>query len=296
MSKRKQSAVQREFNIVIVLNNEEVESEKSKKKSKKIPKKKEIEMTVFNKLERESHRESESEPIYTLEGKIVSKGGGVEDIKRNLDKNDGNFSIKYRMNETETDTDIFTKIAKYLYTSGFCKLGSRYIYTSLDESDFVIFINDGMSNSVYTPLCIAFIKIYKKGDNNFLYISTICADKKFGQCGKFLMNTIKYVATLLNCNEIRLESVSNKKAKQFYKENGFVDINDSPVDYDHFYYTLQEDSVYKPPSAIPGKASIAWHERIKMGGEQIEGGKYKRKQRTKKNIMNRRTKRKGHTL
>jgi hypothetical protein len=153
-----------------------------------------------------------------------------------------------------------------------------------------------MSNSVYRPLCIAFIKIYKKGDNNFLYISTICSDKKFGQCGNFLMNTIKYVATLLNCNEIRLESVSNKKTKQFYKENGFVDINDSPVDYDHFYYTLQEDSVYKPPSAIPGKVSLAWHERIKLGGEQLEGGKYKRKQRTKKNIMNRRTKRKGHTL
>lgn len=283
MSKGKQSAIQREFNIMIIINNEEfTEQGKRSRKSKK----KEIEMVDFASLR---------QPTYTLEGKIVpTRGGGVEDIKHNLDKNDGNFSIKYRMNETETD--IFTKIAEYLYTSGFCKLGSRYINTSLDESDFVIFINDGMSDSVYRPLCIAFIKIYKKGDNNFLYISTICSDKKFGQCGKFLMNTIKYVATLLNCNEIRLESVSDKKTKKFYKENGFVDINNSPVDYDHFYYTLQEDSVYKPPSAIPGKASIAWHERIKMGSEQLEGGKYKRKQRTKKNIMNRRTKRKVHTL
>jgi len=287
MSKGKQSAIKREFDIVIVLNNQVVESEKSKEKSKKIPKKKEIEMTVFNNLE----RESESDPTYTLEGNIVpTRGGGVEDIKRNLEKNDGNFSIKYRMNETETD--IFEKIEKYLYTSKFCKLGSGYINTSLDESHFVIFINDGMRNTVCRPLCIAFIKIYKNGDNNFLYISTICSDGKFGQCGKFLMDTIKYVATLLNCNEIRLDSVDSRNTKKFYKENGFVDINNSPEEYNHFYYTVQEDSVYKPPSAIPGKVSLAWYESIKLGDKEFEGGKYKRKQRTKKNIMNRRTKRK----
>ena len=196
----------------------------------------------------------------------------------------------------EIDTDIFEKIANYFDTTNFCKLEYRYIHESLDESDFVIFINNGMSNSVYEPLCIAFIKIYKDDDNNFLYISTICSDRNFGQCGKFLMDTIKYVATLLNCNEIRLDSVDSRKTKHFYKENGFVNINNSPVEYNHFYYTTQEDAVYKPPSAIPGKASVAWYESIKVRDEQFKGGKYKRKQRTKKNIMNRRTKRKECVL
>ena len=79
-------------------------------------------------------------------------------------------------------------------------------------------------------MCIAFIEIYENNNNNnnnnndknFLYISTFCSDKNFGQCGTFLMNTIKYVATLLNCHKIRYESVNDKNTKKFYKENGFT--------------------------------------------------------------------------
>jgi len=268
----KPSAIERELNIIIVLNN--------LKDSENLTqiKKKEIEMVDLS-----------GEPTYTLEGQIVPKGGGVEDIKNDLEKVDHQFSIKYRKNET--DSDIFEEILNYNDETNFCNLGLRYLNKSILESDFIIFINNGMNDLVYRPMCIAFIKIYKNNynNNNFLYISTFCSDKRFGQCGTFLMDTIKYVATILNCNEIRLESISKQNTIEFYKKNGFNDIYNTPVEYNHYYLITPEDAVFKPLSAIQGKASLPWYHSMIREDEnegfeedQFLGGKYKKKRRTKR--------------
>jgi len=267
----KPSAIQREFNVIIVLNNEKEDT--IQKKPEQVQQIREIEMVNLK-----------HEPTYTLEGQIVT-GGGVEDIKSKLKKGEHNFFIKDRINET--DNDIFETIFEYIKKTLFCRVSLGYLYGAIDESDFVIFISNGISDSVYEPMCIAFIQIYKKkNDKNFLYISTFCANEKFGQCGTFLMDTIKYIATLLNCDEIRLESLDYKNTRDFYNRNKFERISFYPVEYNHFYKIEPNDAIFKPPPVIEGNASISGDSNPDT--MKTEGGKYTKKSRTKKS----RTKRK----
>jgi len=297
----KPSAIQRELNIIIVLNNGDL-TQGEKKKEIREENETGIEMVNMKKEEKEEKGE----------GKRVIGGGSITYIKNKLQKGEPTFLIKDRINKT--DDDIFQTIFEYNEKTSFCELSPDHIYRSIYNSDFVIFINNGISDSVYEPMCIAFIEIYKKdSETNFLYISTFCSNKNFGQCGTFLMNTIKYIATLLNCNEIRIESANEENTLDFYERNRFTNISSDPVGYTHYYITRPKDSVFKPLPDIQGNASIPlytppdiqdeesipWYIRFKKPQEKpVNGGKHKKKQRTKKSKytkkhkMKRRTKRK----
>jgi hypothetical protein len=241
MSKRnkKQSAIERELNVVIVLNNLKTESE----------------------VESESETETDdlSEPFnkaYRVEKQLVpkSKKSSITDIRANLAKDTQNAFIVKDRQINISDSDLFNILLDR--TNTFCKLPTSYLKKSINESDFVIFINNGSISSGYNPMCIAFIELFKNQDNNFLYIYTICSDPAFGQCGTFLMNTIKYLSTLFNCTEIRLSSVGIRNTLDFYKRNGFINHFNSPVDYSHYYHIMPDDAEYKRPNQIEGNIRI----------------------------------------
>jgi hypothetical protein len=220
---RKQSAIQRELDIVIVLNTTPIRD------------KEEMDNLDGN--------------IYTIEGQYVT-GGGIEKIREGLEKDKKNaFLVKERDNID--NSDAFEQILDYMMKTKMCVLGKefdRYIEDSIYYSDFVIFINNGFISDGYKPMCIAFINIYKQRNNKFLFISLICSDPTMGQCGSFLMDTIKYVSTLLNCNEIRLDSVSERNTYEFYAKNGFININDKPLlVYTHYYPIIPDDAEFKRP-------------------------------------------------
>jgi hypothetical protein len=264
----KPSAIERELNVIIVLNNKK---DSIQNQVEQIRQDEEMET-----------REPTNTNTYTLEGQIVT-GRDVKDIKYKLEKEKDKFLIKDRINET--DTDIFETILNYNKETLFCKLSRGYIYDTIYDSDFVIFINNGINDSDYKPMCIAFIEIYENNNNNdknFLYISTFCSDTNFGQCGTFLMNTIKYVATLLNCDEIRLESVNDKNTKKFYKENGFKRISFDPVEYNHYYNIIPKDADFKPLDVIKGNVSIPWYMNPVIMKTPVKGGKYTKRKRTKR--------------
>jgi len=212
-------------------------------------------------------------------------------------KCDKRILIKDRINQTD---DIYKKILDYMLENQFCEFEDTYMRNSYKQesiyySDFIIFINDGFVIDTYNPMCIAFIKIYEQPDNNnkFLYILLFCSNRKMGQCGSFLMNIIKYVATLLNCNEIRLDSVAEKYVYNFYKKNGFINKNADPnVVYNHYYPIQSNDAVFKPAETIQGEVSIPWY--VQLLETPYKGGppKEKTKRSTfKKSRGKRKTKR-----
>jgi len=239
----KPSAIKRELSVFIVLNN--LKQDKNNRTTKTIttkPKKIEIEMVNL----------SRTQPNTTLQ-----RGGSkrINEIKKDLENNHNtSFLIKNR--KDTNDIDIFEKVLDYMKKTNFCNLNSNYIKTSIYKSDFIIFINNGLNDSIYEPMCIAFINVYNDKHHKILYISTFCSNRKLGQCGEFLMNTIKYIATLLNCKFIYLNSINDTNTLNFYEKNKFINIENGPVKYDHFYLIEPEDKKYKQPPAIQGNISL----------------------------------------
>jgi len=239
----KPSAIKRELDIVIVLNNDTDDKIEEDEEEERIKKKARIEEKILKE---------------TLHAKC-----------------DRRIIIKDRKNQTD-DNDIYKQILDYMKQKHFCYMKQEHFFAPKRKyidyedgdyscciyySDFIIFINDGLidrDNISYKPMCIAFIKIYEDPDNKykFSYISLICSDRKMGQCGSFLMNIIKYVSTLLNCNEIRVDSVPEEDVYKFYNRNGFIEKNVEKVEYNHYYPIQPEDAVFKPADTIQGEASI----------------------------------------
>ena len=194
------------------------------------------------------------------------------------------FIIKDR--KTKSSEDIFDIVSNYASETEFCQLGSSYVRSSVNTCDFIVFINDKHSvteKQQYVPLCIATINIYKNEvtQKNILFIDIFCSDAKYGQCGTYLMNTIKYIASLLNCSEIRLVSVYNRNTLEFYKRNGFYDIYSSPERYNHYYIMTPDDSMYKRLNSIEGTAILGdiREEDMYTG---VEGGNSKKRFRKTK--------------
>ncbi len=272
----KKSAIENELNIIIVLNN--LKDDKDNKYNdydyQDVIKKKEIEMVPLSR---------HLDEITTIEENEVLRGGSITELRSKLSISNSPFLIKNRKSKTD-DVDIFEQILKYMNKTKFCNIYSEYINKSIKKSDFIIFINNGIDDLIYIPMCIAFIQIYKDEDDyQFLYISLICSDEEWGQCGKFLMDTIKYIATLLNCNEIRLYSMNIKNTIEFYKRNKFININSSPVDYSHYYQIVPEDAVFKSLNPIQGDVKInPWYLPLIQSDESDVGERGGKKRKTKK--------------
>jgi hypothetical protein len=267
----KKSAIESELNIIIVLNN----LNKYSNNVDDTPVIREIEMVEFpirngrssshnsSSHNSSSHNSSSHSKRHTPEEKSVSRGRGgerldIKEIESDLKKCEHTILIK---NRKRNGVDTFNQILEYMWMTEFCGLPLEYVKKSLFSSDFIIFINNGIDDSIYQPKCIAFIIVLKDSNNHkFLYISMICSDEKWGLCGGFLMNTIKYIATILKCNEIRLDSVDTNNALKFYKNNNFINYEISPVKYNHYYHVIPEDAVFHPAPVIQGHVSITpWY-------------------------------------
>lgn len=189
--------------------------------------------------------------------------------------NKSNFII---LNRIKDDKDLYKEIDDIIstVTGTWCELNPFYMSIQLYESDFIIFINDGKFNeNEYKPLCIAYIKLYDVNKYRFLYISTLCSDRNYGECGSKLMNAIKYLSSLLECGEIILDSVDDYNTIEFYKSQKFIDIESLLPHYNFKYIVSNEDKRYQP-SIIEGNATV-------FKSSPVLGGKSKRRKFKKKN-------------
>jgi hypothetical protein len=177
-------------------------------------------------------------------------------IKRTLDiENKNNFFIIKNRDTNKFGQDDFELL---LENMDFCNLNKHYTNNQLYLSDFVIFINNTQhisEGNPYRPMCMGFINVYE-GKTPHLYISVFCSNENYGKCATRLMNHIKYIGNLLNCKEIRLSSLQTEHTLQFYKKNGFINLFEDSVHYDHLYTISDEDATYKILQPIQGNVSI----------------------------------------
>jgi hypothetical protein len=112
-------------------------------------------------------------------------------------------------------------------------------------------------------------------DENYLVIYALCSQEKYSGCGTTLMNTIKYLSTLLNCNEIKLQSVSDSNTLKFYKQNKFSKISQT---YSHYYIVTPEDSKYDPfHYEVEGNVGFSAGGKCKKNKRKSKKGKRKSK-------------------
>ena len=181
------------------------------------------------------------------------------------------------LNRIKDDKDLYKEIDDMISTvkGTWCELNPFYMSRQLYKSDFIIFINDGKFNeNEYKPLCIAYIKLYDVNKFRFLYISILCSNRNYGECGSKLMNAIKYLSSLLECSEIILYSVDDYNTIKFYKSQKFVDIKSLPY-YNFKYIVSNEDKRYQHP-IIEGNTTV-------LESSHVLGGKSKRRKFKKKN-------------
>ena len=184
----------------------------------------------------------------------------------NIDKR---FKI---VNRFEDNTDNYDQITKYLRENKGCS--SINFFDSMYASHLVIFINDlanVTTENPYCPLCIASIDLYDNyvTSKKFIFINGICSEQKYKGCGTTLMNIIKYLSTLLNCDEIRLQSVGTKNTLNFYEKNKFNEVDERK--YTHYYVVTQEDSKFDP-FHYEVKGDVSYIE----PSSQLSGGKSKK--------------------
>lgn len=152
-------------------------------------------------------------------------------------------------------------------------------------------------------MCIACIRIaeeIKEPFDKILFIDAICSQKKYWGCGSVLMNTIKYLASLLNCSKIRLHSTG--AADSFYKKSGFEEDN---YKFSTHYYDVKEDPInseFKPFNyTIEGEVSldpsVISNKDIYLKSYEPSGGKStRRKRKSKKEKKNQNLKEKNQNL
>ena len=194
---------------------------------------------------------------------------------------ESNFVI---LNRIKDDKDLYKEIDGMISTmkGTWCELNPFYMSKQLYKSDFIIFINDGKLNeNEYKPLCIAYIKLYDVNKNRFLYISILCSDRNYGECGSKLMNAIKYLSSLLECSEIILYSVDDDNTIEFYKSQNFINI-ESLLPYHNFKYIVSNKD--KKKIALPEIEGSTKNVVPEIEDSIVSlGGKSKRKKLKKKN-------------
>jgi hypothetical protein len=302
----KPSSIQREINFVILFNDKYEKMVTMEKKdidlknSEKVftipgTKESEIVNNWRNFKQFMVHYPEPEKEYVKIENNLIK----MNEIKTKLENNK-NYIIENRFANKK---DLFKEIKR---NYDFCELNQSYIYKHLEMSDFIIFINNlekVTPEQPYSPLCMAIINIYEDSFTSYenetivkkyLYISVFCSDINYGECGRYLMNSIKYIAYLLGCSEIRLESVRSKNTLNFYKKNKFNNINENETFYyDNYYIVTDKDAEYKSLPSIEGVASYISPPKELIGGKNKKTRnniikKYNKKNKSKKirNLQN----------
>ena len=152
-------------------------------------------------------------------------------------------TIEYYMDPIDPnimDEDTQKTKEEHLLDSVHCNLFRRNacyiseVKTAIGYSSFTIFVNYG--NLSYYPLAIATIdtitKKYRDDHDDdleytkkYLYINTICACKKYDSCANQLMDNIKTIAKLWECDKIVFSAGDNFDMLEWYKTQGFSETN-----------------------------------------------------------------------
>jgi hypothetical protein len=135
-----------------------------------------------------------------------------------------------------------------------------YIKTAIPISTFTIFIN-GQNTFPYYPLSIATIDISNIGGENYMYINGFADSNEFHSCASQLMQSIKMIARIYNCLEIRYHSDEEfVKTIIWFKQQGFNDVDrdtilEEGLQHNLVYMLSAEDGFYKR-AAIKGEVSV----------------------------------------
>lgn len=245
---RKINALERQFDIVIILNN-----------NPKIVNKL---YTLKGKLHESSQNVRPSSSPYKSPQITLSNSQLIKKQLTELNK-DNKFIIKNNKNKY-TEKDIFRELLDYNTKTEFCGLLNHFLAGEMYYCDFVIILNDTLFDDYhdskrYNPLCMAIVKLVpnKVTKRNNLYIDGICSNLETYNCGSYLINLLKYIsAKAFDCSEIRVDSIPD--AKKFYKKQKFItrpNMTDeegySVLDY-NLYYEIVGNEKYIPPPNIEG--------------------------------------------
>ena len=251
---RKINALQRQFDIVIILNNNPQVADR------------------LYTLEGKLHKSSDNENARSRNSKYkspqikLSQSEWVREQFTGLNE-DNKFIIQNNKNEY-IDKTIFTQLLDYNKKTQFCGLLNHFIEGEMYFCDFVIILNDTLFDNhsdykTYHPLCMAIVKLVpnKETGINNLYIDGICANEETYNCGSYLMNLLKYIsAKAFNCSEIRVDSI--QEAKKFYNTKKFIrrpnetDEEGYLVRDYNLYYKITENEEYIPPPTIQGTPQL----------------------------------------
>jgi hypothetical protein len=105
-----------------------------------------------------------------------------------------------------------------VFTHSICrgKIGERYLHTSIDKADFIIF-NPGDS---LTDV-LGFVTINFDAEKKNIYIAVICSSEGARGVGTALLTAVEDIAPVLGADHITLDAISDESLTDFYKRRGY---------------------------------------------------------------------------
>jgi hypothetical protein len=135
-----------------------------------------------------------------------------------------------------------------------------YIKHTIPISTFTIFIN-GQNTFPYYPLSIATVDISSTGGDVYMYINGLSDSEFFCNSESRLMDSIKMIARIYHCSEIRYHCDEEfERTRYLFEEQGFIRLDrDTIVEegllHNLVYIPSEEDRYYERGS-IEGQVSV----------------------------------------
>jgi len=134
-----------------------------------------------------------------------------------------------------------------------------YIKNTIPISTFTIFIN-GQNAFPYYPLSIATVDISSTGGDVYMYINGLSDSEFFCNSESRLMDSIKMIARIYHCLEIRYHSDEEfVETVTWFKQQGFIDVDRDTI----VEEGLQHNLVYIP------RDEDCFHKRATLEGQVI---------------------------
>jgi len=180
------------------------------------------------------------------------KGANILDmthlkVDKNIKNSDDLIFIKSNYSNKESVFDILLESAKWLHSCGVNQWPLDWLYkvkpkieTSVENGNFHILYAHGEIAGII-EITIDPQEIWDSIEGNSVYISKFAIPKKFkgNGVGSLILKIIKNYAFENRFTSIRLDcSGSNEKLKEFYRSNGFKEVNN--VVFGGFKSTLME--------------------------------------------------------
>jgi hypothetical protein len=149
-----------------------------------------------------------------------------------------------------------------------------YIKHTIPISTFTIFIN-GQNVFPYYPLSIATVDISSTGGDIYMYINGLSDSEFFCNSESRLMDSIKMIARIYHCCEIRYHCDEEfERTRYLFEEQGFIRVDSDTIVEEGLLHNLvyipSEEDRYYQRGSIEGHVSVVTEE----SGSSAEDLKY----------------------